>query len=235
MTELTDHERALAAFSRSVGAPLEDTLGLSAAAIAQLKAEEAKAAASNTKGTAFIKQDSAPKMPPWRPNIIAAVGQIFTGVTVESAARANSCTVAELNKALQSPEAKLVESTAEWDATDLLSAEFQETPDILTGVVPVGLTLISAAPKVGKSRLLMQLSVAAVRGTPFMGYGITQTKVLTLSLEDGARRYRKALSNLIGTQAPTRGQLTIRTTSARLDEGGLTEIEQHLDKHPDCR
>jgi hypothetical protein len=58
---------------------------------------------------------------------------------------------------------------------------------------------------------------------------------LTLALEDGARRYRKALDNLGGSNWPGRSELTIRTTSKRLDEGGITEIEMHLDKHPECK
>jgi hypothetical protein len=173
--------------------------------------------------------------PPLAENVVAALGQYFVGVTLESAARLNGCTISELNEALAHPEVGLIEPTSEWDSVDLLGAEFRETPDLLAGLVPVGVTLISAAPKVGKTRWLSQLSVAAVRGTPFLGLDVTRTKVLTLALEDGARRYRKSLHYLIGTSWPGRGELTIRTTSARLNEGGLTKIEQHLDRHPECR
>jgi DNA-binding transcriptional ArsR family regulator len=173
--------------------------------------------------------------PPFPPNVIAALSQIYVGVTFESAAQLNGCTISELNEALALPEAKLIEPFTEWDSVDLLGADFRETPDILAGVVPVGVTLISAAPKVGKTRLLTQFSVAAVRGTPFLGRHVTHTKVLTLALEDGARRYRKWLHNLVGTNWPGRGELTIRTASLRLNEGGQTQIEEHLDKHPECR
>jgi hypothetical protein len=173
--------------------------------------------------------------PPFPLNVALAVAQIYAGVTVESAARANRCTISELNEALALPEAKLIEPTGEWDAVDLLSAVFREAPDILERIVPVGLTLISAAPKVGKTRWLTQLSVAVVRGTPFLDRKVTQTKVLTLALEDGARRYQKSLHTLVGSSRPGRSELTIRTTSKRLDEGGITKIEQHLDQHPECK
>jgi hypothetical protein len=173
--------------------------------------------------------------PPFPPNVISALGQHYAGVTLESAAQLNGCMLSELTEALAHPDAKLIEPTSEWDSVDLLSAEFYETPDILAGLVPVGVTLISAAPKVGKTRWLTQLSVAAVRGAPFFGREVTQTKVLTLALEDGARRYRKSLRGLVGGAWPARSDLTIRTTSARLNEGGITQIEQHLDRHPDCR
>lgn len=173
--------------------------------------------------------------PPLLPNVVSAIGEVLAGVTVESAARRHSCTVVELAEALDLPETRLLDPTHEWDAVDLLEAEFRETPDILAGIVPVGVTLVSAAPKVGKTRLLTQLSVAAVRGTAFLDYAVTRTKVLTLALEDGARRYRKSLDQLVGAAPPERGQLTIRTTSNRLDEGGITAIEQHLDRDPECR
>jgi hypothetical protein len=173
--------------------------------------------------------------PPAPPHVIAAVAQVYAGVTVESAARASRCTVEELTQALALPEARLIEATSEWDAVDLLAAEFRETPDILEGVVPVGVTLISAAPKVGKTRLLTQLAVAAVRGSAFLNRAVTQTKVLTLALEDGARRYRKSLDQLVWANPPSRNQLRIRTTSKRLDDGGITAIELHLDLNPECQ
>ena len=177
----------------------------------------------------------AEDLDPFPPNIIAALGQVFVGVTLESAARLNGCTISELNEALAHPDSRLIEPASEWDSVDLLDAVFREAPDLLAGLVPVGLTLISAAPKVGKTRWLTQLSVASVRGTPFFGRDVTHTKVLTLALEDGARRYRKSLQHLVGSNRPGRGELTIRTTSARLNEGGLTKIEQHLDANPECR
>src|SRR5215211_4830280 len=168
------------------------------------------------------------------PNVVSAIGQVFAGVTVDSAARANGCTIAELTAALRVSGAREIEPTSEWDSVDLLGAEFREAPDILDGVVPVGVALLSAAPNVGKTRLLTQLSVAAVRGAPILGRQTTKTRVLTLALEDGARRYRKALTEQVGTSWPNRGQLTIRTTSKRLNEGGLVEIERHLDRHAEC-
>jgi AAA domain len=173
--------------------------------------------------------------PAFAPNVTSAIGQIYAGVTPQSAARANLCTVEEITYALTLPDARLIEPTSEWDAVDLLNAEFRETPDILAGVVPVGVTLISAAPKVGKTRLLTQVAVAAVRGSAFLNRVVIPTKVLTLALEDGARRYRKSLHQLVGSTWPGRNELTIRTASLRLNEGGITHIEQHLDKHSECK
>jgi hypothetical protein len=85
-----------------------------------------------------------------RPNVTQAISQIFAGVTLESAAHAHSCTVAELSRALELPETYLIEPTSEWDSVDLLAAEFRDTPDILAGLIPVGVTLVSAAPKAAR-------------------------------------------------------------------------------------
>jgi AAA domain len=163
--------------------------------------------------------------PPFPEKVIGALSQHYAGVTLESAARLNGCLISELTEALAHPDAKFIEPASEWDSVDLLSAEFYETPDILAGLIPVGVTLVSAAPKVGKTRWMTQLSAAAVRGAPFLGREVTRTKVLTLALEDGARRYRQSLRGLVGNTLPGRSELTIRTTSARLNEGGITQIE----------
>jgi RecA-family ATPase len=168
-------------------------------------------------------------------NVKQAIGQVFAGVTLESAARANATTVKALELALDQPDAYEIEAASEWDAVDLLKAEFRDTPDALEGIIPIGLSLVSAAPKVGKTRWMSQLSVAAVFGSPFLSRHVTRTEVLTLVLEDGARRYRKSLHSLVGANWPSRGRLTVRTASLRLDEGGIAEILRHLDKHPECR
>jgi len=118
--------------------------------------------------------DHGHQPPPFPPNIIAAIGQIYAGVTGESAAQANHCSVDEIAQALTTPEARLIEPTSEWDAVDLLNAEFRDTPDILAGAIPVGVTLISAALKVGKTRFLAQVSVTAVRGSEFLNRGMHQ-------------------------------------------------------------
>jgi hypothetical protein len=43
------------------------------------------------------------------------------------------------------------------------------------------------------------------------------------------------LDQLVWDNPPGRDQLRIRTTSKRLDDGGITAIEQHLDLYPECR
>ena len=65
---------------------------------------------------------------------------------------------------------------------------------------------------------------------------MTHTKVLTLALEDGARRYRKSLHHLVGTTDPAVTELdhpnhidTAQTTAAS------PQIEQHLELNPECR
>jgi hypothetical protein len=73
---------------------------------------------------------------PFQPNIAAAIGQIYAGVTPQSAAQANLCTVEEITHALALPAAKLIEPTSEWDAVDLLAAEFRDHPTSWPGPYP---------------------------------------------------------------------------------------------------
>jgi hypothetical protein len=66
--------------------------------------------------------------PPLPENVLRAIGQVFAGVTLESAARNNGTTITELNEALALPDAVFIEPASEWDAVDLLEAEFRDTP-----------------------------------------------------------------------------------------------------------
>jgi len=79
------------------------------------------------------------------PNIVAAIGHVYAGVTIESAARLAGCKILDLHGALATPEAQLIEPTSEWDSVDLLAADFHASPDILDGIIPVGLTLLCRA------------------------------------------------------------------------------------------
>ena len=70
-------------------------------------------------------------------NIMLAISQVYAGVTVESAARQHSCTVADLTAALTLPEARLIEPMSDWDAIDLLDSELGEQWRIGTALLEV--------------------------------------------------------------------------------------------------
>jgi RecA-family ATPase len=56
------------------------------------------------------------------------------------------------------------------------------------GLLPEGFGILAAAPKIGKSWLVLSLGLAVAMGTPFLGVPVEQRPVLYLALEDGKRR-----------------------------------------------
>lgn len=112
--------------------------------------------------------------------------------------------VAELMELTPSEKALLVEhGMTQPAALDLLIVNGQEIktstyPDtefIVPTVIPEGLTLLAAAPKIGKSWFVLQVAAAVSEGSTIFG-GIelpNPRRVLYMALEDSPRRIQKRL------------------------------------------
>ena len=75
---------------------------------------------------------------------------------------------------------------------DLLCEPPEAERWLVDGIVPCGaLTLVSAAPKVGKSTPMRCLSMAVARGRPWLGRPAVQGPVLYLCLEDKRSEVRR--------------------------------------------
>jgi hypothetical protein len=81
-----------------------------------------------------------------------------------------------------------------FDAADLLSMPMAEPNYIVRPFVPEGVTLWCGRPKAGKTTALRQLAHAVNTGGKFLGELCASAEVWFLSLEEGARLFRKKLS-----------------------------------------
>lgn len=92
---------------------------------------------------------------------------------------------------------------ATFTATDLMAQEFPPIEYVVPGLIPQGLSLLVAAPKIGKSWMVLGLAVSAASGTRAFGAIPTnQRPVLYLALEDGPQRLQARLKSLGVTDAP---------------------------------
>lgn len=122
-------------------------------------------------------------------------------------------------------------------AAELLAKEFTPLQWLVDGVLPEGTTLLAAPPKVGKSRLALQLALALVNGGYALNSKDTQCQsieVLYLALESGERRLQKDIQQLQGDGTVPVG-LHVATTWRRLAEGGSADLEAFLKKQPDIK
>lgn len=89
------------------------------------------------------------------------------------------------------------------NALDLLNAEFPDLEYVVPGIIPEGLTMLAAAPKIGKSWMVLGIALAASNGTKALGtINVTQRPVLYLALEDGPRRLQSRIRRIKGAPGP---------------------------------
>ena len=119
---------------------------------------------------------------------------------------------------------------------DIHNMHFSPREYLVPALIPArGLTLLVAKPKMRKSFLLLNLSIAATMNLEFLGVTPKQGPVLYLSLEDDHQRIQER-SRLMYPEYVNNWkwpeQLLFAYDCPRLDEGGLEAI---LDCHDEMK
>lgn len=118
---------------------------------------------------------------------------------------------------------------ADW----LMEQDFPPTQYVVPGLIPEGLTLLVAAPKIGKSWMVLGLGLAAATGGHAFGQlKVDKRPVLYLALEDGKKRLQSRMRSIGATRPP--GNMYFITD---MDPGALQLslaefLEQHRDEAP---
>lgn len=130
----------------------------------------------------------------------------------------------------QVPAVEQPQRFAVLDAAALLAQEIKAVNYVVPGWIPEGLLLLAAAPKVGKSTLILQIAVCKAAGLPFWGQDVPEGKVLMIDLETNERRLRRKLEAAGVTQLKP-GRLLYSTEWPR-GLLGVERIAQTLDADP---
>lgn len=128
------------------------------------------------------------------------------------------------------PAQALEQRFAVMDAAALLKQEIKPVNYVVPFWIPEGLLVLAAAPKVGKSTLILQITVCKAAGLPFWGSDVPAGKVLMIDLETNTRRLRRKLE-AAGVTALPPGQLLYATEWPR-GMAGVDRIAQQLDADP---
>jgi hypothetical protein len=133
----------------------------------------------------------------------------------------------------QKPTIKSVIKTA----AELRTMTFAPLKYIVPGLIVEGLVLLAGKPKVKKSWMALDIALSVAEGHFCLGdRRCQQGDVLYLALEDGDRRLQRRIKKLLptfGSEWPDRFHYT--TQWLRADQGGVEEIDQWCDGHPDAR
>lgn len=89
------------------------------------------------------------------------------------------------------PEEKRINNLL--SAADILSMQLPDPVWIVPDYLPVGMSILAARPKIGKSWLALQICQAIVSGGKLFGQDIEQGRVLYLALEDSVRRLQSRM------------------------------------------
>lgn len=114
----------------------------------------------------------------------------------------------------------------------LMEQHFPDIRFLVPGIIPEGLTFLVAAPKIGKSWMVLGLGIAAAgHGNAF---GVIETgrprPVLYCALEDGPRRLQSRLRALNAT-----GLTDVLQFVTKIPKGGVLEtMQEFVDKFADC-
>ena len=118
------------------------------------------------------------------------------------------------------------------DAETLMNKPLPGSKFLVDGLIPQGVHLISGAPKIGKSWLMLDLALKLAAGEPFCGMETTKCGVLYLSLEDTLKRIQDRLMKLTD-EAPS--NLRFAVTAGTIGNGLDTEISNYLRTYPDTK
>jgi RecA-family ATPase len=111
-------------------------------------------------------------------------------------------------------------------AVELDAAHFDPVKFVVQGILPVGLAILSAPPKIGKTWMDMSMADAVASGEAFGGCKpVHKGDVLLLDLEGNRRRAQIRFKKLRqGGKAPA--GLDVANEWPRMDQGGLDLIRQ---------
>lgn len=108
-------------------------------------------------------------------------------------------------------------------ASELANKTFNPLMWVVQDILPEGCYLLSARPKVGKSWLSLQVSLAVALGEPTLGKQVTKGKAIYLALEDNERRLKDRLQQLRPNGFNT-NDLLLYTQWPSFDDGGIEEL-----------
>jgi hypothetical protein len=114
----------------------------------------------------------------------------------------------------------------------LLAADIPPLQWVIDGLIPDGLGIVAAAPKVGKSLFALQVAIACRTGERVLGHPTIRRPVLLYSLEDGRRITQDRARRLVGHHHLDDGVFQIRYTAPRLGSGLEEEVEEWLTRNP---
>lgn len=127
-----------------------------------------------------------------------------------------------------------IDGSKVFDAKWLTDQELKPVEFIVEDFLPVGLNIIVAPPKFGKSYFVLDLCLAVAQGKRFLGHKTKKSDCLYLALEDSQNRLQSRILQLEEKCNVPEG-LKMATKINNLANGFRSDIEAILKQHPDIK
>lgn len=121
-----------------------------------------------------------------------------------------------------------------YSAEQLQQMVFPPTLFFVDRLLPEGTSLLTAASKIGKSWMVLDMGLKIASGKPFMGRKTTQAGVLYLALEDSFGRLQGRLRKVLRGQAPPK-DFYFMTRFGVLGNGFEAQIQAFAEQHPEVK
>lgn len=133
---------------------------------------------------------------------------------------------------MTSPAAELQPLDFAFTAAELMRRKYPPIEYVVPGVIPEGLTVLVAPPKIGKSWMVLGIAKASSEGSEAFGaVDVDQRPVLYLALEDGPRRLQDRLLALGMTEGNDNLSFITETPAgAAISIGAF--VERHRGRSP---
>lgn len=105
---------------------------------------------------------------------------------------------------------------------------------LVDDILPVGLTLVVAPPKYGKTFMCLDMAISIATGTPFIGKNTHKYQVLYCDLESSDRRVQNRSGSLLGNRTAPKG-LFITHRVNDLDNGLIAQLTDVLERKPEIK
>lgn len=119
-------------------------------------------------------------------------------------------------------------------APELQKEVFPSTKYLVEDLLPMGSSILAAAPKSGKSWFVLLMGLRIAAGEPFLDYKTNQAGVLYLSFEDTLKRLQERMNKLLNKISPPH-LFYFSTEKITLDEGLLESLDTQIREHPEIK
>lgn len=129
----------------------------------------------------------------------------------------------------------LLSDCEHFTARELQAMNIDPPSFIVPGILPEGMSLLAAKPKVGKTMLAQNIAVAVASGTPALGeIPVQQGRVIFLALEGSTNGMQRRIDLMLeGEEAPD--ALHFVREFPALDKGGMNKLQEIVQCYPDTR